>query len=234
MDEPPFIVPGSMRKHLPCLQGAPLSVICALVSFAGKKGVCWPSTAALAEATGYGRKAVFSALARLERMGFIKREKSGQRNGNRYQVNVPFVGTIENSNVPKMGTANVPLVGTANVPKTGTGKEDTDRDQRKGSYQSVLSGQLAPVPRPSAPPTRKSSLPTTEAEAVQFAAGCMIPLPFIIETFHRCEAVGWIDTHRRDIRSWPSYLTKAYADAKQRGDAVAIATPVVTARKLAV
>lgn len=61
-----------------------------------------------------------------------------------------------------------------------------------------------------------SSLPQSHAEAIAFAGVQMIPTDFIRETFDRCMAVGWIDTQGREIASWPHYLAKSYADAKQR------------------
>lgn len=60
------------------------------------------------------------------------------------------------------------------------------------------------------------TLPKDHKEAIAFAGVQMIPPDFIRETFDRCMAVGWIDTQGRAIASWPHYLAKSYADAKQR------------------
>jgi hypothetical protein len=102
-------------------------------------------------------------------------------------------------------------------------EEDMREDKTKErDPQSPKAGLARPEPpldaEPSEPPARPRNLPSSETEAVQYAGLITVPEAFIRETWHRCEAVGWFDTQGRLIRSWPSYLVKAYADAKQRGD----------------
>lgn len=57
--------------------GRPTSkhVLYALVVFVDRSGLCWPSQAALADCTELSLRAVQTALADLERKGFIKRQK---------------------------------------------------------------------------------------------------------------------------------------------------------------
>lgn len=72
------------------------------------------------------------------------------------------------------------------------------------------------------PPAEKAAektatnLPADPKQAVQFAGVQAIPEDFIVATFERCMAVGWIDTQRRPIASWPHYLAKSWRDEQQR------------------
>ena len=97
-------------------------------------------------------------------------------------------------------------------------REDKTKERDHQSSQSGLAHSAQPTAAEPANHTRPNSLPSTEEQAVTFAGVIAVPTDFIRQTWHRCEAVGWIDTQGRPIRSWPSYLVKAYADAKQRGD----------------
>lgn len=71
--------------------GKPTSkhVLLMLVVFVDRSGLCWPSQAALAEYTGLCLRAVQTALADLERKGFIQRRKrfeNGRRTSDYIQL----------------------------------------------------------------------------------------------------------------------------------------------------
>lgn len=63
------------------------------------------------------------------------------------------------------------------------------------------------------------TLPANHDEAIQYAGPQMIPEDFIRATFDRCMAVGFIDTQKRPIASWPHYLAKSWHDEQARAKA---------------
>jgi len=162
MGDAPFIFPGHLRSMLPKLKGSPLAVYCALASYAGAKGECWPSVAALVAATGYDRKTVFAALLTLEYLGLIRRSSLGVRNCNRYLVIVPKTGTIDSAVVPESGTSN--------VPKTGTRKEINEGDQEM-IEMTPRAAEPAPGSKKVVEKSSLMPLPQTVAEVVAAAQG---------------------------------------------------------------
>lgn len=88
----------------------------------------------------------------------------------------------------------------------GNNGETPEMTGREGKGKERIDHSLA----------REGRLPSSHAEAIQFAGPQMIPEDFIRATFDRCMAVGFIDTQKRPIKSWSHYLAKSWRDEQQR------------------
>lgn len=91
----------------------------------------------------------------------------------------------------------------------GNNGETPETTGREGKGKEGIDHSLA----------REGRLPSSHSEAIQFAGPQMIPEDFIRATFDRCMAVGFIDTQKRPIASWPHYLAKSWHDEQARAKA---------------
>jgi hypothetical protein len=71
---------------------------------AGKRGFCWPAAPKIARVCEVNLKTVWAALGRLEKAGFLKREKH-HRNANQYRLLIPSIDPNETPIQPT-GAAN--------------------------------------------------------------------------------------------------------------------------------
>lgn len=81
-----------------------VAIMARLADFSSDEGVCWPSVGTIARQIGAGESTVRTALAKLEKEGWImrKQRRNGNRNGsNIYQLNVGKLRDAANSHPPK-------------------------------------------------------------------------------------------------------------------------------------
>ena len=125
-----------------------LRVLGAIISFADKKGVCWPRREQISERCGLPVQKISYATTRLIDFGWLKKEGNGgcSRSAN-YYVLKPDLTNL-NSIVPDSGTFIVPDLivpdsGTFIVPDLGRGIKQTieqTRRESKGAREKVKNG----------------------------------------------------------------------------------------------
>jgi len=86
-----------------------VAIMARLADFSSDEGVCWPSIETIARQLGAGPSTVRTAIAKLEKDGWLKRtqRRQGNRNAsNIYQLNVAKLRTAALSHLPDSDTSN--------------------------------------------------------------------------------------------------------------------------------
>jgi len=116
-----FRVSNSIRDGaLAELKGRALSVLLCLASHAGQDGKAWPGITTIARETGYTRKAAIDAIRKLERLGYIRVERTAGISS--YYTIVSDSTGVLNTPVPvykvhQTGVLNTPVTGVLYTPE---------------------------------------------------------------------------------------------------------------------
>lgn len=101
-----------------------VAIMARLADFSSDEGLAWPSVGTIARQIGAGESTVRTALAKLEKEGWISRKQ--RRNGNRnasnmYQLNVEKLRAAANSHPPESDTS------TSDTSKSDASKSDASK-----------------------------------------------------------------------------------------------------------
>ncbi|WP_455424932.1 conserved phage C-terminal domain-containing protein [Dryocola sp. LX212] len=114
-----------------------VAIMARLADFSSDEGVCWPSVATIARQIGAGESTVRTAMANLEKAGWITRRQ--RRNGNRnasnvYQLNVAMLHAAANHQPPVSDASE------SDASKSDTSKFDGSKSSKKASFHPPESG----------------------------------------------------------------------------------------------
>lgn len=114
-----------------------VAIMARLADFSSDEGLCWPSVGTIARQIGAGESTVRTALAKLEKDGWITRQqrRKGNRNAsNMYQLNVAQLRAAANYHPPESDTSK------SDASKTDTSKFDGSESDKKGAFDPSESG----------------------------------------------------------------------------------------------
>lgn len=124
-----------------------VAIMARLADFSSDEGVCWPSIATIARQIGAGPSTVRTAIASLEKDGWLTRTE--RRNGNRnasnlYQLNVKKMREAAISHLSEYDTSNTDA-SKSDASKSGASvsdasKSDAPESSKKGSFHPPESG----------------------------------------------------------------------------------------------
>jgi uncharacterized phage protein (TIGR02220 family) len=154
-----------------------VAIMARLADFSSDEGLCWPSVGTIARQIGAGESTVRTALAKLEKDGWITRQqrRKGNRNAsNMYQLNVAQLRAAANYHPPESVTSK------SDASKTDTSKFDGSESDKKGAFDPSESGgdpsvnstpdpsgkTLCPVSGETEPPVDPEVLRTDQAKSV--------------------------------------------------------------------
>lgn len=119
-----------------------VAIMARLADFSSDEGVSWPSIGTIARQIGAGESTVRTALAQLEKDGWLSRKQ--RRNGNRnasnvYQLNVVKLreaafSHLSESDTSKSDTSN------SDASKSDASKSDPSKSSKKGGFHPSESG----------------------------------------------------------------------------------------------
>ncbi|MGJ0477896.1 helix-turn-helix domain-containing protein [Klebsiella variicola] len=105
-----------------------VAIMARLADFSNDEGVCWPSIATISRQIGAGESTVRTAIAALEKEGWLTRTQ--RRNGNRNASNVYQL------NVSKLQKAAFSHLSVSDTSKSDTSKSDTSKSEPSKSDAS--------------------------------------------------------------------------------------------------
>jgi uncharacterized phage protein (TIGR02220 family) len=114
-----------------------VAIMARLADFSSDEGLCWPSVGTIARQIGAGESTVRTALAKLEKDGWITRQqrRKGNRNAsNMYQLNVAQLRAAANYHPPESDTSK------SDASKTDTSKSDGSESGKTGTFDPSESG----------------------------------------------------------------------------------------------
>lgn len=114
-----------------------VAIMARLADFSSDEGVCWPSIETIARQLGAGPSTVRTAIAKLEKDGWLKRtqRRQGNRNAsNIYQLNVAKLRTAALSHLPDSDTSN------SDTSKSDPPKFEASKSGKKGGFDPSESG----------------------------------------------------------------------------------------------
>ncbi len=100
-----------------------VAIMARLADFSNDEGVCWPSIATISRQIGAGESTVRTAIAALEKEGWLTRTQ--RRNGNRNASNVYQL------NVSKLQKAAFSHLSVSDTSKSDTSKSDASKLMRQ-------------------------------------------------------------------------------------------------------
>ncbi len=114
-----------------------VAIMARLADFSSDEGVCWPSIETIARQLGAGPSTVRTAIAKLEKDGWLKRtqRRQGNRNAsNIYQLNVAKLRTAALSHLPDSDTSN------SDASKSDPSKFEASKSSKNGGFDPSESG----------------------------------------------------------------------------------------------
>lgn len=124
-----------------------VAIMARLADFSSDEGVSWPSIGTIARQIGAGESTVRTALAQLEKDGWLSRKQ--RRNGNRnasnvYQLNVVKLREAAFSHLSESDTSNSDAsksdVSKSDPSKSDASKSDPSKSSKKGGFDPSESG----------------------------------------------------------------------------------------------
>ncbi|HDG1673020.1 conserved phage C-terminal domain-containing protein [Kluyvera cryocrescens] len=114
-----------------------VAIMARLADFSSDEGVCWPSIETIARQLGAGPSTIRTAIAKLEKEGWLTRTQ--RRNGNRnasnvYRLNVAKLRTAAFSQLPESDTSK------SDASKFDTSKSDPSKSGNNGGFDPSESG----------------------------------------------------------------------------------------------
>ncbi|EPT4024184.1 conserved phage C-terminal domain-containing protein [Enterobacter roggenkampii] len=114
-----------------------VAIMARLADFSSDEGVCWPSIETIARQLGAGESTIRTAIAKLEKEGWLTRTQ--RRNGNRnasnvYRLNVAKLRTAAFSQLPESDTSK------SDASKFDTSKSDPSKSGNNGGFDPSESG----------------------------------------------------------------------------------------------
>lgn len=137
-----------------------VAIMARLADFSSDEGVCWPSIETIARQLGAGPSTIRTAIAKLEKEGWLTRTQ--RRNGNRnasnvYRLNVAKLRTAAFSQLPESDTSK------SDASKFDASKSDPSKSGNNGSFDPSESGGDPSVKsKPEPQVTTKTSCPVAE------------------------------------------------------------------------
>ena len=109
-----------------------VAIMARLADFSSDEGVCWPSIETIARQLGAGPSTIRTAIAKLEKDGWLTRTQ--RRNGNRNASNVYRL------NVAKLQTAAFSQLSDSDTSKSDASKTDPSKSGKNGGFDPSESG----------------------------------------------------------------------------------------------
>ena len=114
-----------------------VAIMARLADFSSDEGVCWPSIETIARQLGAGPSTIRTAIAKLEKEGWLTRTQ--RRNGNRnasnvYHLNVAKLRTAAFSQLPESDTSK------SDASKFDASKSDPSKSGKNGGFDPSESG----------------------------------------------------------------------------------------------
>ncbi|EPQ3347388.1 conserved phage C-terminal domain-containing protein [Citrobacter freundii] len=109
-----------------------VAIMARLADFSSDEGVCWPSIETIARQLGAGPSTIRTAIAKLEKDGWLTRTQ--RRNGNRNASNVYRL------NVAKLQTAAFSQLSDSDASKSDASKFDPSKSGKNGGFDPSESG----------------------------------------------------------------------------------------------
>ena len=114
-----------------------VAIMARLADFSSDDGVCWPSIETIARQLGAGESTIRTAIAKLEKEGWLTRTQ--RRNGNRnasnvYRLNVAKLRTAAFSQLPESDTSK------SDASKFDASKSDPSKSGNNGGFDPSESG----------------------------------------------------------------------------------------------
>lgn len=131
-----------------------VAIMARLADFSSDEGVCWPSIETIARQLGAGPSTVRTAIAKLEKDGWLKRtqRRQGNRNAsNIYQLNVAKLRTAALSHLPDSDTSN------SDASKSDPSKFEASKSGKNGGFDPSESGGDPSVKSTTDPSDKKPS-----------------------------------------------------------------------------
>jgi len=133
-----------------------VAIMARLADFSSDEGVCWPSIETIARQLGAGPSTVRTAIAKLEKDGWLKRtqRRQGNRNAsNIYQLNVAKLRTAALSHLSDSDTSN------SDASKSDPSKFEASKSSQNGGFDPSESGGDPSVKSTTDPSNKKPSCP---------------------------------------------------------------------------
>ncbi|WP_290557454.1 MULTISPECIES: conserved phage C-terminal domain-containing protein [unclassified Leclercia] len=133
-----------------------VAIMARLADFSSDEGVCWPSIDTIARQLGAGPSTVRTAIAKLEKDGWLKRtqRRQGNRNAsNIYQLNVSKLRAAALAHLPDSDTSN------SDASKSDPSKFEASKSGKKGGFDPSESGGDPSVKSTTDPSDKKPSCP---------------------------------------------------------------------------
>lgn len=133
-----------------------VAIMARLADFSSDEGVCWPSIETIARQLGAGPSTVRTAIAKLEKDGWLKRtqRRHGNRNAsNIYQLNVAKLRTAALSHLSDSDTSN------SDASKSDPSKFEASKSGQNGGFDPSESGGDPSVKSTTDPSNKKPSCP---------------------------------------------------------------------------
>lgn len=133
-----------------------VAIMARLADFSSDEGVCWPSIETIARQLGAGLSTVRTAIAKLEKDGWLKRtqRRQGNRNAsNIYQLNVAKLRTAALSHLSDSDTSN------SDASKSDPSKFEASKSGQNGGFDPSESGGDPSVKSTTDPSNKKPSCP---------------------------------------------------------------------------
>lgn len=131
-----------------------VAIMARLADFSSDEGVCWPSIETIARQLGAGPSTVRTAIAKLEKDGWLKRtqRRQGNRNAsNIYQLNVSKLRAAALAHLPDSDTSN------SDASKSDQSKFEASKSGKKGGFDPSESGGDPSVKSTTDPSDKKPS-----------------------------------------------------------------------------
>lgn len=133
-----------------------VAIMARLADFSSDEGVSWPSIGTIARQIGAGESTVRTALAQLEKDGWLSRKQ--RRNGNRnasnvYQLNVAKLQAAAFSHLSDSDASK------SDASKTDASKSEASKNDEKGGFHPSESGGDPSVNTTTDPSVKKPSCP---------------------------------------------------------------------------
>ncbi|HFK4066592.1 conserved phage C-terminal domain-containing protein [Kluyvera ascorbata] len=133
-----------------------VAIMARLADFSSDEGVCWPSIETIARQLGAGPSTIRTAIAKLEKEGWLTRTQ--RRNGNRnasnvYRLNVAKLRTAAFSQLPESDTSK------SDASKFDASKSDPSKSGNNGGFDPSESGGDPSVKSTTDPSDKKPSCP---------------------------------------------------------------------------
>lgn len=190
------MVPNWLLVRTEVSQGAKLCYA-RLAQYAGERNDCRPKQATLAAELGVCERTAHDYLQELQKHGLVEPERRGLGKSNRYH----FLDNAWMRSGSDTQSLAAPEPQEPTVPEPQNSSGPVHKENQKKRIKGYTSSRTAPEP----------SLPTTEAEAVDWAAPCGVPPDLARQEFSRLVAVDWLDGCGRPVRRWREYIKSRWS-----------------------